>query len=141
MERGDLAVFTRPHYVIVLEGVLVTVEQVEGEKRHRWSHPHFTTHWHWLDAPLRRLATNKRRFPDVGAEIVTFLDQEATDQAAAFLDAVPIDYDSLSYIDLQQFCSLLPYRDGLQVVYDSDPSRLNRFGQMGREVIRGEDFT
>jgi hypothetical protein len=140
MERGDLAVFTRPHYVIVLEGVLVTVENVEGEKRHRWSHPTFTTHWHWLDTPLRRLATNKRRFPEVGAEIVTFIDQDAADQAATFLDSMPLAYDSLTYINLGQFCSLLPYRDGLQVVYDSDPRRLDLYGQLGREVIRGEDF-
>jgi hypothetical protein len=141
MEHGDLAVSVRPHYIVVLEGVLVTVEKVEDEKRHRWSHPHFTTHWHWLDTPLRRLATNKRRFPDFGAEIVTFISEEAADQAAAFLDAMPLPYDSLQYVSLDQFCSLLPYREGLQVVYDSDPQRLDRYGQLGREVIRGEDYT
>lgn len=141
MEHGDLAVSVRPHYIVVLEGVLVTVEKVEADKRHRWSHPVFTTHWHWLDMPLRRVATNKRRFPDFGAEIVTFINEEAAEMAATFLDAMPLDYDSLNYVSFDQFCSLLPYREGLQVVYDSDPQRLDRYGQVGREVTRGEDFT
>lgn len=140
MEHGDLAVFVRPHYIIVLEGVLATVDPVIESRRFRSDK---TTGYniHWLDTPLRRLASNKRRFPEVGAEIVTFISDEVADQAAEFLDSVPVDYDSLHYVAFDQFRTLLPYREGLQVVYDSDEGRLNRYGQMGREVTRGEDFT
>lgn len=141
MEHGDLAVSVRPHYVIVLEGVLATIEPLT-EHRRRWrGGDKVTGHsFHWLDTPLRRLATNKRRFPEVGAEIVTFISEEVAAQAADFLDTVPVDYDSLKYVDLGQFCTLLPYREALQVVYDSDEGRLNRYGQVGRTVIRGGDF-
>ena len=140
MERGDLETSVRHHYIIVLEGVLVTVEKADGEKKHRWSHPVFTYHWHWLDIPMRRLATMQRRFPDVGAEIVTFINQEAAEMAATFLDAVPIGYDSLRYQPFDQFCQLLPYQENLQAVYDSDLDRLDRYGQLGKSVLRGEDW-
>ena len=59
MERGDLAVSTRPSYLVVLEGVLADITPITRKRRLRAEE---TTGYnlHWLDIPLRRLATVKR---------------------------------------------------------------------------------
>lgn len=139
MQHGDLATSVRPHYVVVLEGVLAEITPVIHQRRFRGD---LTVghNIHWFDLPLRRLATMQRRFQEVGAEIVTFTDADVADQAADFLNAAAIPHESLSYQSFDQFCLLLPFKDGLQAVYDSDESRLERYGQLGRAVIQGDDF-
>lgn len=143
MEQGDLAVSVRQHYVIVLEGVLAMITDIT-EKRPMWrgGGDRVTGHnIHWFDIPMRRLATMRRQFPDVGAEVVTFVDEQVADDAALFLDAASVPVDSCSYQPFDRWVSLLPYQDGLQAVFDSSPLRLDRYGQIGRQVTQGEDFT
>ena len=139
MEHGDLAVSVRQHFVIVLEGVLVTITDITESRR--WRPDKVTGHnLHWLDIPLRRLATMRRQFPDTGAEVVTFTDEQIAEEAAIFLDSASVPVDSMSYEPFDRWVSLLPYKDGLQAVFDSDPDRLDRYGQIGRQVVMGEDF-
>jgi hypothetical protein len=141
MERGDLAVSVRQHYVVVLEGVLAMVTDITDE-RPRWRGGNRVTghNLHWLDIPMRRLATMRRQYPDVGAEVVTFIDAQVADEAAIFLDAASVPVDSLSYEPFDRWVSLLPYQEGLQAVFDSNPLRLDRYGQIGRQVTMGKDF-
>lgn len=139
MQDGDLEVSVRQHYVVVLEGVLAQIDEVVRERRFR--HDQVTGYnIHWLDIPLRRLATNKRQYPDMGAEIVTFVSEEVADQAASFLDSAGIDHDSMMYQPFGDFCTLLKFRDGLRGVYDSDPDRIRLYGQWGHQVTRGDDW-
>ena len=139
MERGDLAVSVRQRYVVVLEGVLARVTDITESRRLRSDR--VTGHnVHWLDLPMRRLATMRRQFPDVGAEVVTFTDEQVAEEAAVFLDAASVPVDNVSYQPFDRWVSLLPYQDGLQAVFDSSPLRLDRYGQVGRQVTFGEDF-
>ena len=139
MERGDLAVSVRQHYVVVLEGVLAMVTDLTEKRRLRSDR--VTGHnLHWLDIPMRRLATMRRQFPDVGAEVITFVDEQVADDAALFLDAASVPVDNVSYQPFERWVSLLPYQDGLQAVFDSDETRLDRYGQLGRQVTLGKDF-
>ena len=85
MERGDLALSTRPYYVVVLEGVLCQITALTHERRFR-APKTVGFNLVWMDLPMRRLATKKRQFPEVGAEIVTFISEETADFAADFLD-------------------------------------------------------
>ena len=141
MEQGDLAVSIRPSYTIVLEGVLAEVIPITRNRRFRGEQ---TTGYnlHWLDIPLRRLATLKRRFPQIIVDLVTYIDQDVADDAAQFLNGANIPYDSISYMRLPTLIAILPFQDeaGLQAVYDSDPDRLDQYGQLGRAVIKGEDW-
>ena len=139
MERGDLATFVRPNYIIVLEGVLAIISPIEEKRRWGRTRP-VAYNIHWMDIPLRRLATMQRQWPDVGAEIVTFVSEDVAQMAADFLDSIPLAYDSLRYHSFKDFRTLLPYRDGVQAIFDSDPDRLDRYGQLGHAVLRGEDF-
>ena len=141
MEQGDLATSVRPSYAIVLEGVLAEVTPITRTRRFRGDE---TTGYnlHWLDIPLRRLATLKRRFSQITVDLVTFISQDVADDAAQFLDGANIPYDSLSYWRLEAWLAVLPYQDegGLQAIYDSDLDRLDQYGQLGRAVIKGQDW-
>jgi hypothetical protein len=139
MERGDLAVSVRQRYVVVLEGVLARVTDITEKRRMRGDRV-IGHNVHWLDLPMRRLATMRRQFPDVGADIVTFIDERVAEEAAIFLDAASVPVDSCSYEPFDRWVSLLPYQDGLQAVFDSSSLRLDRYGQLGRQVTMGDDF-
>lgn len=140
MEHGDLAVSVRPSYVFVLEGVLATVTPIISETRWR-RRPQVTGYnigYH--DLALRRIWTMKQRYPDVGIDIITFLNETVAEDAAQYLNDLRIPYDSIGSASLDRWVRALPYREGTLAVYDSDPNRLDRYGQLGRSVIRGEDF-
>jgi hypothetical protein len=139
MERGDLALSVRPKYVLVLEGVLAHITPIVVERKMR-SDRHVGWNISWHDVPLRRLATMTRRFPDVNAEIVTFISEAMADTAGEYLDLINIGYSAIAYHPFEQFCQLLSFQEDLQAVYDSDPNRLDRYGQLGNAVIRGEDW-
>jgi len=138
MEQGDLAVSTRQRAVVVLEGVLASVTPVLGRGLIRQK----ITGWdfHWYDVPLKRCVTNKYRYPQYGMDVVTFLGPDVADRAAEFLNSIRFPHDTIEYHNFRQFTSMLPYQDDIIVVYDSDPERLDRYGQLGRAVMSGEDF-
>lgn len=141
MEQGDLTVSVRPSYAVVLEGVLAEITPITRHRRFRGEE---TTGYniHWLDLPLRRLATLKRRFPQIQVDIVTFVNSDVADDAAQFLEGARVPYDSLSYIRFDTWLALIPFQneDGLQAIYDSDPDRLDQYGQLGRSVVKGSDW-
>lgn len=139
MERGDLAVSSRQRYVVVLEGVLAQITDITEERRFRGDR--VTGHnILWFDLPMRRLATMRRQFPDVGADVITFVDEQVAEDAAAYLDAASVPVDSCTYQPFERWVSLLPYQEGLQAVFDSNNQRLDQYGQIGRQVVIGADF-
>jgi hypothetical protein len=138
MEQGDLAVSTRQRAVFVLEGVLAQVTPTLGrgiirQKVTGWS-------YHWLDVPLKRCVTNKHRHPQYGLDVVTFLGQQVADEAAQFFTSIDFPYDSIEYRDFTKYVQALPYQPDIVVIYDSDMDRIQRYGQLGRIVVKGEDF-
>ena len=138
MEKGDLELWTRPRYVVVIEGVLCRVEPVTEQ---RWRRSKVTGYnISWYDVPLKRLLFLKDRWPDTAQHLITFISPEFMDQAADFLDAAGMQYDEIHYDKLANFSSLLRYKPDIQAVYDSDPARLDGYGQLGRAVVPGEDF-
>ena len=139
MQDGDLEMWERPRYLIVIEGVLCSVEPVVKERRFRSD---VTTGYNtqWYDVPLKRCLYLKDRWPDTAQDLVTFVSQDFCDQAADFLDAVGLPYDSIKYRTFVDFATTLRYQRDVQSVYDSDPARLDRYGQLGHAVARSEDF-
>jgi hypothetical protein len=142
MQDGDLQLWTRPRYVVVVEGVLCRVEPVLAKKRFRPSTALKVTGYNaqWYDVPLKRLLYMKDRWPDTAQDLVTFVSQEFCDQAADFLDECGLQYDEIRYWEFASFASTLRYKQDIQSVYDSDPARLDRYGQLGHAVVRDEDF-
>ena len=93
----------------MLEGVLARVTDITEERRLRGDRV-IGHNIHWLDLPMRRLATMRRQFPDVGAEVVTFTDEQVAEDAAMFLDAASVPVDNVSYQPFDRWISLLPYQ-------------------------------
>jgi hypothetical protein len=139
MQRGDLELWTRPRYVVVVEGVLCRVDPVVTERRFRGSK---VTGYNasWYDVPLKRMLYMKDRWPDTAQDLVTFVSQDFADQAAEFLDEVGLQYDEIRYRSFSEFATLLRYQRDVQRVYDSDPTRLDQYGQLGHAVVPGEDI-
>lgn len=135
MENGDLTLVSRPTIVVVLEGVLATVEATTTGVLRKHTAYDVT----WLPLPLKRLATTLRRF-DVDCDVVTFTSQAVCDDAADFFNDIGLHVSSVRYLPFERWVRTLPYVADVQQVLDSDPERLNRYGQLGRAVIMGEDF-
>ena len=139
MQKGDLELWTRPRYIVVIEGVLCRVDPVVKERRFRED---IVTGYNasWYDIPIKRMLYLKDRWPETGQDLITFVSQEFADQAAGFLDDCGMQYDVISYRPFAEFVSVIKYQRDLQAVYDSSPARLDRYGQLGHAVVAGEDF-
>jgi hypothetical protein len=139
MQNGDLELWTRPRYLVVIEGVLCRVEPVTRVRR--WRAPAISGYnVQWYDVPLKRLMYMKDRWPETAQNLITFQSQEFCDQAAEFLDEAGLPYDEIQYRGFSSFITTLRYQRDLQAVYDSDPARLDRYGQLGHAVVAGEDL-
>lgn len=139
MERGDLELWERPTIVVVIEGVLCDVATFQEKRRFRRPQ---TVGWNvsWHDLPLKRLKVLKHHWSHVGQEYVSFISQDFVDTVAPYLEATRTPYDAVVYHGFNVFCDVLRYRTEIQAVYDSDPDRLQRYGQKGIGVLKGEDF-
>ena len=139
MENGDLAVSVRPRIVVVLEGVLATVTQLTEHRRLRGDK---VTGYNveWYDTPLKRIAYLRRNWPQTGIDVVTFVADDVCDLAAEFFDRAMIPIDTTEYWRLDEFTSILPFQDDIAQILDSNEDRLDRYGQLGRAVLLGQDF-
>lgn len=140
MQDGDLATWQRERLIVILEGVLaqVVLERHTTKIRRRQSIDGYHIIWH--EVPLKRLAAIGQRWPDYEVEIVTFHDQKLVDLAADYLDEAHIPYTTIRNEKFERFTSLLKFQQNIRTIYDSDPDRLDSYGQLGRAVVRGDDF-
>ena len=140
MEQGDLATWTQPRLVIVLEGVLAHIRaDVSG------GFPHFrgkkvVLSYHWLPTPIKRVRYLKDRYPDTRIDIITFVSQEAADEAASFFDTAEIPVSSVTYRPFDRWVDEIKWQPDIQTIYDSDVGRVTLYGQRGYIVRKGEDF-
>jgi hypothetical protein len=139
MQDGDLELWTRPRYVVVIEGVLCRADPVTRPRRLRRAE---VTGYNiqWYDVPIKRLLYMKDRWPNTAQDLITFISQEFCDQAATFLDDAGLQHDEISYRSFVSFVTTLKFKPDIQSVYDSDPARLDQYGQLGHAVVPGEDI-
>ena len=140
MQNGDLSEWNRKRIVIIIEGVLCNRVERWGEARRLRKPPVLSVHVQWHDLPLKRVVFIKHRYPDMGVDLVTFVSQDFADEAAEYLDALNIPYDSVKYTPWETFATALRFQSDIQAVYDGDPQRLSRFGQLGVQTVAGGDF-
>lgn len=125
--------------IVVLEGVLTTIDPVVEHRRLRSD---VVTGWNitWHETPLKRLVNVYRRYPEIAVEILTFVNQDVADLAGEFFLQANIPYESVEYQEFRHFTSSLPYQTGIAQIIDSAPDRLDQYGQLGRAVLPGGDF-
>lgn len=139
MQDGDLALQSRSRYIVVIEGVLCRVDPVVKKRRLR-SDAITGYNVSWYDVPIKRMLFLKDRWPDTAQDLVTFISRDFCDQAAEFLNEVGLQYDEIRYRQFSDFVLMLRYQRDIQRVYDADPARLDRYGQLGHAVVPGEDL-
>lgn len=140
MQHGDLETWSRTRILLVLEGVLATVTPVTETSRwgRRTSITGYDIEWH--DVPLKRMITMAGQY-DVAFDIVSFIhDHGVVDDAADYLQSIPIPYETIESANFKAFCSKLRFRVDVSQIIDSDPERLQHYGQLGRQVMIGGDF-
>lgn len=140
MQNGDLSEWHQPRLIIVIEGVLCTRYERVGVKKRLRKPPILSYHTQWHDTPLKRCAFLGRKYPDTALELITFVSQDFADEAAEYLTVLNIPYTELRYTKLDQFANMLRFQQEVRAVYDSDPARLSRYGQLGVQVVAGQDF-
>ena len=133
MKDGDLDTFSEQSVVVILEGVL-TDFAYSGRIRKKLLP---ADQWEWQQLPLRRMAQWHRA--NVTVDIVTFESQFAADEAAEFLNRYRYDFGIIDYANFELFCDSLIVRRP-SAVFDTDPGRLNRYGQFGVGATKGADF-
>lgn len=139
MQDGDLASYNRPRTVIVIEGVLAQVTPITEKRRFRADRER-GYHINWYDVPLKRCAYMKQHWPETAQDFVTFISEQFLDTALAFLSETHIPFDMAAFIPFNSFTQTLRYQDDVIRVFDSDPDRLDRYGQKGVAVVPGNDF-
>lgn len=125
--------------VVVLEGVLVDIDEVIGKGRFGRTKVQ-GYNWSWLEVPLKNMVSVKRRFPDTSVDVVTFLSEEAADNAANFFSRYDIAVNDVYYADFKEWCWALSLKPEIVVVYDSDTERLHHYGQRGYAVVKGRPW-
>lgn len=135
MKGNDLDVAYESLYIVVMEGVLCTPKSV-GKLRKKLAP---ASEWEWYLTALKRLSYLS--FNNVAVEVATFISQEAADSAAEFFLSYGIPVKEVMYYDFDLFTQTLVIRRDLRAIYDSDPYRYNRYGQLGVAVVLGEDFS
>lgn len=140
MQHGDLEASVREELVVVLEGVLCQVTFGPVKRRILRTQPQATMHISWHDVPLKRLVSISQRWPDYDVAIVTFVSQRTADETAEYLTDLGVPYASIGYRPFATFVRSLTFLPHVRAVYDSDPQRLDHYGQLGHAVVPGEDW-
>jgi len=140
MQGGDLEAAVSERLVIIIEGVLCNVTVIEEKRKFRGGSRITGYHINWYETPLKRLVFIKDRFPQFQIEAVTFISLEFLEEASSFLLDALIPIDSAEYVPFDRFAYGLRFQDTLRAIYDSDPARLDRYGQLGVQVQAGKDF-
>lgn len=133
MKGNDLDTYAETSVIVVLEGVLVDITH-SGRIRKRIKP---AAEWDWHQLALRRMVQWNRT--NIVVDIVTFVSDSVADSAAEFLLKYGYDFGAIEHFDFDLFCEALIVRRPTGV-YDSDPVRLNRYGQFGVGAIKGRDF-
>jgi len=128
MEGNDLGVRETDQIIVVLEGVLT---QPVLRKRlilsNQWTP---ATTWAWNMLGLKQAYRWTTQGIDV--EVVTFLGEEVADDASDFLNNADVAVGGVIPYDYNVFCSTLVLKTFRVLgVYDSDPDRINHYGQRG----------
>ena len=140
MERGDISSWASTRIIVVLEGVLATPKYDESgvlRKKKELADP---DHWVWEELPMRYVVDYGRRL-NVAVEVVTFMGEEVAEAAADWMNRYGVEVAECIAVDFDLFCRSLLWRiNEVERVIDSDPNRIQRYGQLGYGTVRGERF-
>ncbi len=140
MEKGDISNWASPRIIVVLEGVLCRPvpphKRIFARKATQVEADPGT--WSWETIPVQKVVDYGGRL-NVPVEVVTFMGQAIADAAADWMARYDIEVTSVEAVDFDWFCRSLRWRQGVRVV-DTDPERIQHYGQAGYLTMRGQEF-
>lgn len=140
MERGDISSWASKRIIVVLEGVLTSPRYEQSgvlRKKQELLDPDY---WVWEELPVRLVVDYGRRL-NVAVEVVTFMGQDVADGAAEWFSKYGVEVAEVLAVDFEMFCRSLLWRlTEVERVVDSDPERIQHYGQLGYASLRGERF-
>lgn len=138
MQDGDLGTWDKPRILLVLEDVLAKPAFTKGRFRHPIT-PKDPDEWEWAITSVKCIM--RWSYNSVPVEVITFISQEICDLAAAWFMRYDVEVASTEYYDFTRFCrSLVWRRNTIQEIIDTDPERLLRYGQQGRQILWDHEF-
>jgi hypothetical protein len=133
VKGNDLDTYAEQSVIVVLEGVLADLTYA-GRVRKRLKP---AAEWQWQQLALRRMVQWQRN--NIVVDIVTFVSEFAAESAGEFLVDYGYEFGAIGFRQFDLFCDALIVQRPTGV-YDSEPSRLNRYGQFGVGAVKGQDF-
>jgi hypothetical protein len=131
MEGGDLASDPLRREIYVLEGTLAVPQYVQTGRIRRSVALSAPETWKWDIGAIKALLDRTGRLGML-VDVITYTSYGVADAAAEFFAKYDITVSSVEYIDYDMFCESLKWRVfDVLAVYDSDPERARRYGQMG----------
>lgn len=95
--------------------------------------------WHWHTLAVKSVVDNATRL-NIAVEVVTFMGDEVADQAADFMAKYDMPVASVESAKFDWFCQSLQWRPDVSYVVDTEPERIQRYGQHGYVATRGGSF-
>ncbi len=129
MEGNDLGVRETSQIIVVLEGCLTQpVPKKRMLRADQWT---AATTWMWNMLGLKQIYRWVNT-ADLEVEIVTFLGEDVAEAASDYMNFTDIPVGGVIPYDYDVFCSTLTLKTFRVLgVYDSDPDRIQNYGQRG----------
>ena len=140
MENGDLGTWESKRILLVLEDTCCYIKyRYRHRHRPRSMAPMDPDDWDWALITIKTI--QRYAYNSVPVEIVTFVSQEVADLAAQWLQRYDVEVANVTYYDFKIFARSLTWRrNSIQEIIDTDPERLVRYGQYGRQILFGQEF-
>jgi hypothetical protein len=140
MQDGDLGTWDKPRILLVLEDCLT--RPVFRSQRHGLKHVTVlmdADDWDWAITTVKTIM--RYSYNSVPCEVITFLSQEAADEAAGWFGRYDIEVASVEYYSYAHFTRSLTWRrNGIQEIIDTNPERVHNYGQLGRLILWDSEF-
>jgi hypothetical protein len=139
MEDGDLATWEGKRILLVLENTCCQIVYHHRIRRHKQPTPMDADDWDWSLITVKTI--QRYAYNSVPVEIITFVSQEVADLAAEWFQRYDVEVANVTYYDFKTFCRSLTWRrNNIQEVIDTQPDRLEHYGQFGRQILFGAGF-
>jgi hypothetical protein len=138
VQDGDLGTWDKPRIILILEDVCARpLWRKEGIRRKEvLADP---DEWEWAITTIK--AIMRWSWNSVPVEVVTFAGREVADEAANWFNRYDVEVASVEAFDFKRFCRSLTWRrNNIQEIIDTDPERLLRYGQLGRQILWDGEF-
>ena len=137
MQDGDLGTWESKRILLVLEDTCCHITWKNRLIRDR--EPLDPDHWEWALVTIKTIM--RYAYNSVPVEVITFESEVIAGLAAVWFTRYDVDVASVQYYDFKAFTRSLTWRrNTIQEIIDTEPDRLDGYGQYGRQIMFNGEF-